>query len=145
MKLTSADFDNEGMIPEEFTCDGRNISPDLSVTDVPEGAKSLALIMDDPDAPGGTFVHWVVWNIPPRTSSIERGKEPEGSQGRTSFGRKGYGGPCPPSGTHRYYFKLYALDEELDLKEGSSKKELESAMEGHIIESAMLMGKYRRG
>ncbi len=144
MKLTSPDFDNEGMIPPEFTCDGRNISPELLITGAPEGAKSLAIIMDDPDAPGGTFVHWVVWNIPSRTNSIERGKEPQGQQGTSSFGRKGYGGPCPPSGTHRYYFKLYALDEEIQLEEGSSKKELEKAMDGHTIESAVLMGKYRR-
>lgn len=144
MKLTSPDFENEGMIPAEFTCDGRNISPELSISEVPEGTKSLALIMDDPDAPGGTFVHWVVWSIQSQTSIIERGKEPEGNQGTTSFGRRGYGGPCPPSGTHRYYFKLYALDEEIKLEAGSSKKELEKAMDGHIIESVVLMGKYKR-
>ena len=144
MKLTSTDFEHEGMIPSEITCDGRDISPELSINDVPEGAKSLALIMDDPDAPGGTFVHWVVWNIPPETGSIERGTEPEGVQGRTGFGGRGYGGPCPPSGTHRYFFKLYALDDELDLREGASKRELEEEMEAHIIAKAELMGKYSR-
>lgn len=144
MKLTSPDFENGGMMPGELTCDGANISPELLITEVPEGTKSLALIMDDPDAPGRTFVHWVAWNIPSRTNRIERGVEPEGRQGRSSFGREGYGGPCPPSGTHRYYFKLYALDSELRLKEGSSKKELEQEMEGHIIGKAELLGKYSR-
>lgn len=144
MYLTSLDFQNGGMMPVELTCDGRNVSPELVITEVPEGAKSLALIMDDPDAPGGTFVHWVVWNIPPETKKIERGTEPKGVQGKSSFGRKGYGGPCPPSGTHRYYFKLYALDQEIRLHEGASKKELEKEMEGHIVGRAELMGKYSR-
>ncbi len=144
MKLTSPEFENGGMIPPELTCDSRNVSPELLITGVPEETKSLALIMDDPDAPGGTFVHWVVWNIPTDTEKIERGTEPEGRYGTSSFGKKTYGGPCPPSGTHRYYFKLYALDEELDLREGSSKKDLEREMEGHILGRAELMGKYRR-
>lgn len=144
MKLTSPDFEGGGMIPSEMTCDGRDISPELSIEDVPEEAKSLAIIMDDPDAPSGTFVHWVVWNIPPDTIKIGRGSEPDGIQGRTGFGGRGYGGPCPPSGTHRYFFKAYALDDEISLREGSSKGELEEAMETHIIASAELMGKYSR-
>jgi Raf kinase inhibitor-like YbhB/YbcL family protein len=145
MKLTSPDFENGGMIPREMTCDGKDLSPELLIDGVPERAKSLALIMDDPDAPSGTFVHWVVWNIPPGTNRIEHGKEPEGRQGTTGFGGRGYGGPCPPSGTHRYNFKLYALDCEIELRDGSRKGVLEGAMEKHIIEKAELMGKYKRG
>jgi Raf kinase inhibitor-like YbhB/YbcL family protein len=145
MKLTSSAFENNGKIPSEFTCDGDDISPPLTINEAPEDTKSLALIMDDPDAPMGTFVHWVVWNIPPGTKEINKGTEPEGVQGKTSFGRQGYGGPCPPSGTHRYFFKLYALDTELDLKEGSSKKDLERAMEDHILAETQLMGTYERG
>ncbi len=144
MKLMSEDFENGGMIPSEMTCDGRDISPELSISGIPKGAKSLALIMDDPDAPSGTFVHWVVWNIPPSIERVERGMEPEGVQGRTGFGGRGYRGPCPPSGTHRYFFKVYALDDEIILREGSSKGELEEAMEEHIIAKAELMGKYSR-
>lgn len=144
MKLTSIVFENSQKMPSEYTCDGPNIAPELDIEDVPENAKSLALIMDDPDAPAGTWVHWVVWNIPPYTKTIAKGTEPEGVQGKTSFGRAGYGGPCPPSGTHRYFFKLYALDTMLGLKKGSSKEDLESAMDGHIIDEAELMGTYKR-
>jgi Raf kinase inhibitor-like YbhB/YbcL family protein len=144
MKLTSPAFENNQEIPSEYTCDGADISPELNIGDVPENAKSLALIMDDPDAPGGTWVHWVVWNIPPDTKKIAKDAEPEGIQGTTSFGKQGYGGPCPPSGTHRYIFKLYALDTTLDLEEGSDKKELEAAMQGHIIEKTELTGPYKR-
>ena len=144
MKLTSSAFTHNGAIPSEFTCDGADLSPPLSISDMPKNAKSLALIMDDPDAPVGTFVHWVVWNIPPATKEIKKGTEPNGVQGRTDFGRLGYGGPCPPSGTHRYFFKLYALDIELNLPKGSIKKELEKAMQGHIIENTELMGTYKR-
>jgi hypothetical protein len=144
MKLTSTAFENNGEIPSEFTCDSDNISPPLSISEVPENAKSLALIMDDPDAPAGTWVHWVVWNIPPDTREIEKGTEPRGVQGKTDFGSTGYGGPCPPSGTHRYFFKLYALDTELSIPEGSTKQDLEKAMEGHIMEKAQLMGTYKR-
>ena len=111
---------------------------------MPKNAKSLALVMDDPDAPMGIFVHWVVWDIPPNTKEIRKGTEPDGMQGKTGFGRVGYGGPCPPSGTHRYFFKLYALDIKLDLPNGSSKKDLEKAMQGHTIEQAELIGNYQR-
>ncbi len=145
MKLTSSVFANNGVIPSEFTCDGDDISPHLSISDVPKNAKSLALIMDDPDAPVGIFIHWVVWNIPPDTKEISKGEEPRGVQGMTSFRRQGYGGPCPPSGTHRYFFKFYALDAELNLPEGSTKHDLENAMQGHIIAQAQLMGTYKRG
>jgi len=144
MKLTSPDFEEGGMLPREMTYDGGDVSPELNITEVPEGTKSLALIMDDLDTLRGTFVHWLVWNIPSATGRIERGKEPVGTFGVIGFGGKGYRGPCPPSGTHRYYFKFYALDEELELKEGSVKEAFEEAMEGHIIEKAELMGRYKR-
>ncbi len=144
MKLTSDAFENKGDIPSDYTCDASDISPQLSIEDVPENAKSFALIMDDPDAPMGTFVHWVVWNIPTDTREIPKSTEPNGIQGKTDFGKQGYGGPCPPSGTHRYFFKLYALDTELDLPEGSTKEDLEAAMQGHILEETQLMGNYKR-
>src|SRR3989338_6389030 len=144
MKLISPAFKHNGAIPSEYTCDGEDISPELNIENVPENAKSLALIMDDPDAPAGTWVHWVVWNIPANTKVIPKGTSPKGVKGKTNFGRLGYGGPCPPSGTHRYFFKLYALDTILNLKEGSSKKDLENAMQGHIIEKTELMGTYKR-
>lgn len=144
MKLSSSEFVDGGMIPSRYTCDGANISPPLEISDVPEGTEVLALVMDDPDAPIGTFDHWVVWNIPKDTTQIPEGTEPQGIQGRTDFGRMGYGGPCPPSGTHGYKFKLYALNKKLDLKEGARKKELEVAMQGHIIEETTLTGKYKR-
>jgi len=144
MKLTSSAFANNGAISSEFTCDGADISPALVISDVPKNAKSLALIMDDPDAPIGTFVHWVVWNIPTDTKEIKKGDEPAGVQGTTGFKRSGYGGPCPPSGTHRYFFKLYALDILLDLPEGSNKNDLEKSMGSHIIEKTQLIGLYKR-
>ncbi len=144
MKLTSPEFMHNENIPKEFTCDSSDVSPPLVISDVPKNAKTLALIMDDPDAPIGTFVHWVVWNIPSDTKQIKKGEEPSGIQGKTGFGRGGYGGPCPPSGTHRYFFKLYALDAELGIPKGSSKKELENAMEGHIIGKTELVGNYKR-
>lgn len=144
MKLTSSAFTHNGIIPSEFTCDGSDLSPPLSISDVPSNAKSLALIMDDPDAPVGTWDHWIVFNIPPSTKEIIKGKEPNGIAGKNSWGRTGYGGPCPPSGTHRYLFKLYALDTELNLPKGSPKKNLEAAMQGHILAKAELMGTYKR-
>lgn len=144
MKLLSKSFQDNSPIPPKYTCDGEDINPGLLVKDVPKNAKSLALIMDDPDAPRGTFVHWVVWNINPSINEIKEGIEPDGLQGITGFARMGYGGPCPPSGTHRYFFKLYALDIKLDLVEGSSKEDLEDAMEGHILAEAQLMGTYKR-
>ncbi len=144
MELRSLAFEHGGEIPSLFTCDGSDISPPLQIGDVPEGTASLALVMDDPDAPGGTFDHWVVWNIPAQTTEIASGTEPQGVEGRTDFGRMGYGGPCPPSGTHRYMFKLYALDTVLDLARNARKDDLEAAMQGHILAEALLEGKYRR-
>ena len=144
MILTSSAFENNGTIPSEFTCDGNNVSPPLSISDVPKNAKSLALIMDDPDTPVGTFTHWTVWNISPQKSEFSKGEKINLPQGRTSFGKQGYGGPCPPSGTHRYFFKLYALDKIFDIENGTSRKDLESAMNDHIITQSVLVGKYSR-
>lgn len=144
LRITSPAFKHEGMIPSKYTCDGRDIIPPLRFEDLPKGAASLALVMDDPDCPSGTFDHWVVWNISAATASVEEGREPQGVQGRTSFGRMGYGGPCPPRGVHRYFFKLYALDSMMNLPVGARKKDLEQAMKGHMIEQAVLMGKYSR-
>ncbi|MBI2655651.1 YbhB/YbcL family Raf kinase inhibitor-like protein [Candidatus Woesearchaeota archaeon] len=144
MKLTSHVFVHNGNIPSEFTCDGSGLSPPLSISDVPANAKSLVLICDDPDAPVGTWDHWVVFNIPASAKEIPKGKEPNGVSGKNSWGRTGYGGPCPPSGTHRYFFKLYALDTVLNLPQGSSKKQIESAMQGHILAKAELVGLYKR-
>ena len=140
MKITSA-FENEESIPSEFTCDGQDKIPPLEISDVSAEAKSLALIMDDPDAPGSTWDHWIAWNIPPDTKKITG---LIGVKGKNSWGRTDYGGPCPPSGTHRYYFKLYALDIVLDLAEGSDKAALLKSMEGHILVESILMGKYQR-
>ncbi len=143
MKITSAAFKEGGAIPSKYTCDGDDSSPPLIISDVPKNAKTLALISDDPDAPMGTWVHWVVWNIPADTKEIAEGEAP-GEEGTTDFGRTGYGGPCPPSGTHRYFFKLYALDTELNLPGSTTKKQLESAMKGHVVAEAKLIGTYKR-
>lgn len=140
MKITSPEFEEGKPIPSKFTCDGEHASPELHISDIPPGAKTLALIMDDPDAPGGTYVHWVMFNIPPTDKIAENGAP--GTQGVSDYGKQTYGGPCPPSGTHRYFFKLYALDTELPLQAGCTKKDLESAMEGHILEKTALMGTY---
>ena len=144
MKLSSSAFENEGVIPSEYTCDGADVSPSLTFSAIPKNTKSLALIMDDPDAPMGTWVHWLIWNIPPNITSISKGENITYPQGKNDFGKLDYGGPCPPSGTHRYFFKLYALDTILELKERANKKQLESTMSGHIIEEAQLMGTYER-
>jgi len=144
MKLTSSAFTHNGSIPSEFTCDGYNVSLPLSISDIPQSAKSLALICDDPDAPVGIWDHWIVFNIPPSTKEIQKGTEPNGTSGKNSWGKTGYGGPCPPSGTHRYFFKLYALDTMLNLLEGSNKKQIEAAMQGHALAKAELVGLYKR-
>ncbi|MCK5710702.1 MAG: YbhB/YbcL family Raf kinase inhibitor-like protein [Deltaproteobacteria bacterium] len=144
MKITSPAFQHTKEIPSEYTCDGSDVSPELNIEGVSENAKSLVLINDDPDAPGRTWDHWIVFNIPAHVTKIEKGKEPEGVAGTNGWGRTGYGGPCPPSGTHRYFFKLYALDTDLELEEGSTKEDIEAVMAGHIIESAQLMGTYER-
>lgn len=150
MKLTSNAFEHGGKIPSKHTCDGENVSPPLSISDVPSGAKSLALIMDDPDVPKSVredqmWDHWIVFNIPPDLKEIEEGEEPRGGvHGLGTNGNEEYFGPCPPDREHRYFLKLYALDAELDLPPRSSKKQVETAMEGHILERTELMGKYER-
>lgn len=144
MKITSSAFENNAKIPAKYTCDGENINPPLSFIDVPSNAKSLVLIVDDPDAPMGIWVHWLVHNIDPKVKGVaENSKFQNAEEGITNFGSKGYGGPCPPSGTHRYFFKLYALDIILDLN-NPDKAGLEKAMHGHILEKAELIGLYNR-
>ena len=149
MKIQSTAFKEGENIPSKFTCDGENISPELSWDDFPDNTKTFAMVVDDPDAPGGTFVHWVLYNIPSDTTNLLEGTTSKNlpdraKQGVNHFGDNEYGGPCPPSGTHRYYFKLYALDDEVQLKEGVSKRDLLKAMEGHILAEGQLMGKYER-
>lgn len=144
MKISSPVFENEGTIPSKYTCDGDNINPPLKIAEVPEIAKSLVLIVDDPDAPAGTWIHWTVWNMPPETREIKEGSKPAGIEGITSFGRTGYGGPCPPSGVHRYFFKLYALDTQIELSPTAKIDELIATIKDHIIDQAQIMGKYSR-
>ena len=142
MKITSSAFTHNAMIPKKYTCQGKDISPPLAISDIPEGTVSLALILDDPDAPRRTWEHWIIWNIKP-TREIKEDSAP-GTQGKNSWGRQDYGGPCPPSGTHRYFFKLYAIDNEIDLPAGATKAELEAAMKGHILEQTELIGLYQK-
>jgi Raf kinase inhibitor-like YbhB/YbcL family protein len=150
ISISSSAFQEGGMIPAKYTCDGEGVSPPLQWTGVPEETKSLALVSDDPDAPMGTWVHWVLWNIPPSVRELAENVPPkpdlpDGSrQGISDFRRPGYGGPCPPSGVHRYYFKVYALDTMLDLPGSTRKADLLKAMKGHILAEGQLMGKYRR-
>lgn len=145
MKLTSPAFINNGELPAKYTCDGQGINPPLAISDVPAKAQSLALISDDPDAPSGTFVHWIIWNIDPQTTQIAENSVPSGSSlGKTSAGRTGFVPPCPPSGTHRYYFKIYALDTKLNLTPNAGKDNLEKAMQGHVLDSAEIIGLYKR-
>lgn len=150
IQLTSSVFENEGMIPSKYSCDGDDISPPLSWSSMPEGTQTVALIADDPDAPMGTFVHWVLFNLPANVQELpedvpsDKKLDNGALQGTNDFKKIGYGGPCPPGGTHRYYFKIYALDTELDLKAGATKKDLLNAMEGHILAQGQLMGKYQR-
>lgn len=145
MKIESPAFKNNEMIPSKYTCDGEDINPSLRISGIPEEAASLVLVVDDPDAPGKTWVHWTVWNIDPKTSEISENSVPAGAvQGVTDFGVPGYGGPCPPSGTHRYFFKLYALDIVLNLNSSSKVGDIEKAMNGHILDNAELIGLYSR-
>lgn len=153
MRLTSPAFADNQQIPSIYTCDGKNINPPLDITDIPQNTKSLALIVDDPDAPGGDFVHWLVWNItPPATSPtatatmhITENQIPTNATvGTTDFGTTGYGGPCPPSGTHHYYFKLHALDAQLTLPPTTKKSQLEAAIKPHTLAQATLIGVYKR-
>ena len=146
MKIISLAFQNNTKIPSKYTCDGKNVNPPLEFIDVPENSKSLALIVDDPDAPSKTWVHWVVYNINPETTKVDENNVPQsGIEGITDFGKPGYGGPCPHSGTHRYFFKLYALDSTFDLPQNANKQMVEQKMQGHIIDSAELIGLYSRG
>jgi Raf kinase inhibitor-like YbhB/YbcL family protein len=150
IKITSSAFQEGGLIPAKYTCDGADISPPLQWDAVPEGTKSIALISDDPDAPMGTWVHWVLFNLPSETKELAENIPPQETlpngarQGISDFGRIGYGGPCPPGGTHRYFFKIYALDTELNLTAGDNKGQLLKAMEGHILAQGQLIGKYKR-
>ncbi len=150
LELTSSAFDHEGMIPAKYSCDGQDISPPLIWENVPEGTESFVLICDDPDAPVGTWVHWVLFDLPAETRSLPEAvaAEPEppvgGRHGKNSWGRLDYGGPCPPSGAHRYIFKLYAIDTTLNLSAGAKKQKVLDAMDGHILDQTTLMGKYQR-
>ena len=144
MKITSSAFHEGGDIPSKFTCDASDTSPPLQITGIPSEAKSLVLIADDPDAPGGLFTHWLVWNIPPQTSSIAEGSAPKGVQGANDFGESGYRGPCPPPGRHRYSFKIFALDRELELRSGAKRSQVDAAMKGHVIAQGELVGRYAR-
>lgn len=148
--IISSAFESGGMIPAQYTCDGADISPPLSWRNVPVSAKSLALICDDPDAPVGTWVHWVLFDLPAAISGLPENIPPQkvlengAKQGINDFRKIGYGGPCPPGGIHRYFFKLYALDDFLNLPAGSTKSELLKAMEGHLLGQAELIGRYSR-
>ncbi len=145
MTVTSSALRHEAAIPRQYTCDGKDISPPLEWTAGPEGTASYALIMDDPDAPGKTWVHWVAWNIP--GTGLPEAVTPVATdiaQGMNSWPRTGYGGPCPPSGTHRYFFKVYGLDTKLDLGAKTTKQDLLDAMDGHILAQGELMGTYSR-
>lgn len=150
IELKSSAFKDGGMIPSQFTCDGDNISPRLSWDHIPDRAQSIALIMDDPDAPRGTWVHWVIYNIHPDSLSLHEDIPATevlsggAYQGINSWGNIGYGGPCPPNGIHRYFFKIYALDEEVLTSPGATKQQLEAAMKGHILDESQLMGMYER-
>ena len=144
-QISSPVFNQNQMIPSKHTCDGADINPPLLIGNIPAGTKSLALIVDDPDAPAGTWVHWVLWNIDPKTTEIGEDSVPSGAaQGMNDFKKSKYGGPCPPSGTHRYFFKLYALDAAIDPGKGATKAGLERSMRGHVIEYAELVGLYKR-
>ncbi|TVQ38609.1 MAG: YbhB/YbcL family Raf kinase inhibitor-like protein [Spirochaetaceae bacterium] len=150
MELKSSAVQKGQAMPRRYTCDDADISPPLAWSGVPPGTRALALICDDPDAPVGTWVHWVYYDIPASTLELVQGVAPDekptpgGCQGRNDFGRLGYGGPCPPSGQHRYYFRLYALDSELGLNPGASRQQVESAMAGHVLDEAQLMVTYAR-
>ncbi len=149
MKLTSPVFEQGGKIPAKYTCDGENINPPLTISDAPSETKSLVLIMEDPDVPkrlraDGIWDHWIVFNMPPNLTKIEEGKEPEGIHGIGTSKNLDYYGPCPPDREHRYFFKLYALNIQLNLPEKATKQQVERAMENHILAKAELMGRYER-
>ena len=144
MKVESVFQNNEAM-PIRFTCDGDNLSPELTISDIPDGTKTIAIICDDPDAPAGTWVHWVLWDIFSNEETLKLSENTQlGIKGKNDFGKLGYGGPCPPSGTHHYFFKVYALNSILELREGSTKEELERAMQGKVLGEGVLVGLYSR-
>lgn len=142
LKITSPSFTNNGLIPSKYTCDGEDVNPPLGIEGIPEGTQSLALIVDDPDAAMGTWDHWIVWNIT-LSDKIKESTVP-GIEGVNGFGKHSYGGPCPPSGTHRYFFKVYALDTKLNLSPNSRKKDVERAMQGHVLAKGEIIGRYSR-
>lgn len=143
MKIKSEAFENNAIIPSKYTCEGQDVTPPLSFEGIPGGARSLAIIVEDPDAPNGTFDHWIAWNLPPNPT-LEEGSSAPG-QGTNHFGQRRYRGPCPPRGSnHRYFFKVYAIDRMLDLPDGSTKEDLQAAIEGHILAQAQLIGMYHR-
>jgi Raf kinase inhibitor-like YbhB/YbcL family protein len=145
LKISSPAFENGGKIPKKYSCDGANVSPPLKIEIVPSNTKSLALVFDDSDAPSGTYVHWILWNIAPGVREIKENSIPEGVvQGTNDFKKRNYGGPCPPRRAHKYVFKIYALDILLNLNPNGTKKDLEKAMEGHIISRSQLTGLYKR-
>jgi Raf kinase inhibitor-like YbhB/YbcL family protein len=146
LKVTSSVFPDGGKIPKKYTCDNSNVNPPLRIENLPKAVKSLALIVDDPDAPGRTWTHWLLWNIDPKATEIREDGVPQNAiQGTNDFGSATYGGPCPPSGEHRYYFKAYALDTALSLPSSAKKAAVEKAMAGHIVAQGSLMGTYSRG
>ena len=143
ISITSPFFHAGGDIPAKFTCNGTNVSPELQISSVPNEAKSLVLIVDDPDAPRGLFTHWIVWNVDSKTTRVAENSSPTaGVQGINDFGKRNYGGPCPPSGMHRYFFKIFALDTKLELKPGARRAELDAAMRGHTLAQGELIGRY---
>ena len=144
MKISSSAFNDHQSIPPKYTCDGEDTIPPLRFEDVPRETATLALVVDDPDAPMGTWDHWVVWNLPPETKGVQEGQAPPGTVGKNSWGKTAWGGPCPPDREHRYFFKLYALDAQLDLPAGAGKSDVEKAMKGHVVAEATLVGKYDR-
>jgi len=143
LTVSSPAFKDKAPIPSKYTCEGADINPPVEIGNIPEGTQSLVLIIEDPDAPGATFDHWVMWNIPPTTTSIAENSAP-GTQGANSTGKNAYKGPCPPSGTHRYFFKVYALDTRLDLPAGADKEAVEKAMKDHVLASGELVGLYKK-
>ena len=143
LTVKSPSFQHISPIPKKYSCDGEGINPPITIEGIPKEAKTLALVIDDPDAPGGTFDHWVVWNISPFTTKISEHSVP-GIEGLNSARKQGYTGPCPPSGSHRYFFKVYALDTELNLGVKTTKRDLEKAMQGHIVAKGELIGLYHR-
>jgi Raf kinase inhibitor-like YbhB/YbcL family protein len=142
LRVRSVAFTHGGSIPPKYTCEGENVNPPLEISDLPKNTRSIAVIVEDPDAPRGVYDHWIVWNIPPGESIGENSRP--GISGKNSFGNTGYGGPCPPSGSHRYFFKVYALDGALDIQAGADKKTLQDAMKGHVLGSAELLGHYQK-